>query len=169
MSESPLDQVLSQRRDARKEVVDVDEPTVKLVVFALGERRFAFPGERIREILAAAAVFFVPGCPASLDGVINVRGDIESVVRLHDLLRIEGAAAPTSSILLGRSSAMSSGIRVDRVIDVVDVPQSAIQAPPSSLPEHMRDFVSGVLRLHEHPVAVLDLDRIFADYARGLG
>lgn len=169
MSEPTLDQILSQRRDARQEIVDVDAPTVKLVVFALGARWFAFPGERIREILAGAEVFFVPGCPASLDGVINVRGDIESVVRLHDLLRIEGAAAPSSAILLGRSAAMSSGIRVDSVIDVVDVPQGDIHAPPASLPEHMRGFVTGVLRFQEHPVVVLDLDRIFADYARGLG
>ena len=167
---SGLDQVLSQRREARKEIVDVDEPAVKLVVFALGERWFAFRGERIREILAGAEVFFVPGCPASLDGVINVRGDIESVIRLHELLRIEGAdAAPSAAILLGSSSAMSSGIRVDRVIDVVDVPQSSIQAPPATLPEHMRELVSGVLTFQDHPVAVLDLERIFADYARGLG
>lgn len=169
MSETALDRVLIQRREARQEIVNVDEPTVKLVIFALGDQWFAFPGGNIREILAGAEVYFVPGCPPSLDGVINVRGDIESVVRLHDLLGLTGTSVEGDSILLGRGTAMSSGIRVDRVIDVVDLPQSAVQAPPATLPERLRAFVSGVLSFQNHPVAVLDLERIFVDYARGLG
>jgi purine-binding chemotaxis protein CheW len=64
---------------------------------------------------------------------------------------------------------MSSGIRVDRMVDVVDVPQSRIQPPPATLPEHMLALVLGVLQFQEQPVAVLDLDKMFADYARGLG
>lgn len=170
MSETTLDQVLTQRREARKEIVNVDELAVKLVIFELGDDWFAFHGDRIREILAQADVFFVPGCPSSLEGVINVRGDIESVVRLHDLLRLpEPSAKRGSSILLGRGGGMSSGIRVDAVVDVVDVPESSIQPPPSALPDHLRAYVSGVLQFQGHPVTVLDLDTIFADYARGLG
>lgn len=167
-----LDQVLTQRREAKQEIVNVDEAQIKLVIFALADQFFAFPGERIREILAEAEVFFVPGCPASLEGVINVRGDIESVIRLHDLLRLptpDSTSQRGSSILLGRSSAMRSGIRVEQVIDVVDLPASRIQPPPTSLPEHLRPIVTGVLQFNELPVAVLDLEVIFADYARGLG
>lgn len=170
MSETTLDQVLTQRRESRQEIVNVDEPTVKLVIFALGEKYFAFHGERIREILAQADVFFVPGSPASLEGVINVRGDIESVIRPHEMLHLpENNMARSASILLGYGSGMSSGIRVDHVVDVVDLPQSTIQPPPATLPEHMRALVLGVLKFQEHPVAVLDLDKMFADYARGLG
>lgn len=170
MSETTLDQVLSQRRESRQEIVNVDEPVVKLVIFELAGQRFAFHGERIREILAQADVFFVPGCPASMEGVINVRGDIESVIRPHDMLHLpDGKPERGSSILLGSSSSMSSGIRVDRVIDVVDMPQSSIQPPPATVPEHMRALVLGVLQFQDLPVAVLDLERLFADYARGLG
>lgn len=170
MSETTLDQVLSQRREARQDIVNVDEPAVKLVIFALGEQHFAFHGEHIREILAQADVFFIPGSPASLEGVINVRGDIESVIRPHEMLHLpENIDLRTSSILLGRGGGMSSGIRVDRMVDVVDLPQSSIQPPPATLPEHMRALVLGVLKFQEQPVAVLDLDKMFSDYARGLG
>lgn len=170
MSETTLDQVLTQLGQANKDVVNVDEPTAKLVIFELGQQCFAFHGEHIREILAQADVFFVPGCPPSLEGVINVRGDIESVIRPHDMLHLpDGNVGRSSSILLGRGGGMSSGIRVDRVLDVVDMPQSGIQPPPATLPEHMRTLVLGVLRFQEQPVALLDLDQMFADYARGLG
>jgi len=173
MSENTLDQVLTLRREANQDIVNVDEPLVKLVVFELSGERFAFHGERIREILAHTEVFFVPGCPASLEGVINVRGDIESVIRPHEMLQLPDHAAPepgrASSILLGQGGGIRSGIRVDRVIDVMDVLHSDIQPPPASLPEHMRSLVLGVLRVGGQAVALLDLDRMFADYARGLG
>ena len=165
-----LDQVLSARREAGKAIVSVDEPMVKLVVFELLGEAFAFPASGIREILSNATVFFVPGCPPSLEGVINVRGDIESVIGLAPLLGLPaGTVHEGSMILLGRDGTMSSGIRVDRVLDVTDVPRTAIQPPPSVLAEPMRRVVLGMLRHRERPVTLLDLGRIFEDYARGAG
>jgi purine-binding chemotaxis protein CheW len=141
-----------------------------LVIFELCREWFAFPGEAIREILRPTTVYFVPGCPASLEGVINVRGDIESVVRLAELLgKPASDRTSMSSILRGQGGGMRSGIRVDRVVDVLDVVQSAIQPTPTTLPEHMRRIVSGVMRYQDVPVAILDLNQIFADYLRGLG
>lgn len=164
-----LDQVLTRRREAQQDIVNVDEPTVKLVIFALGNDWFAFHGTHISEILAHADVFFVPGCPPSLEGVINVRGNIASVIRLNTMLHLADGEASHSSILLGRGAGIDSGIRVDRIIDVVDVPQNSIQPPPATLPDHLRPLTLGALRFQEQPVTVLDLDALFADYARGLG
>lgn len=170
MSDTSLDQVLSQRLDARRDIVNVDIPTVKLVIFELGEQRFAFHSSHIREILAQTEVFFLPGCPSSLEGVINVRGDIESVMRPHAMLQVaDSTVGRSSSILLGEGSGMRSGIRVDRVVDVTDVPQSSIQPPGATQPEHLRTLVLGVLQFQAQAVTVLDLDQLFSSYARGLG
>ena len=173
MSGTDLEQILTQRRQAGGDLPGPEDPAVQLVIFSLGKDWFAFPGEAIREILAQAEVFFLPGCPPSLEGVINVRGDLESVVRLQDLLGLEGgvAGAPAdgSCILLGRARAMTSGIRVDRVVDVVAIPRSQLQPPPATLPEPMRPSVSGLFSFQGRAVAVLDLERLFAEYERGLG
>jgi purine-binding chemotaxis protein CheW len=167
--QSGLDKILSSRREAA-EIVDVDEPTVKLVIFEIGGEWFAFAGESIREILPPADVYFVPGCPASLEGVINVRGDIESVIRIAELLGKPATdPASNSSILLGHGGGMHSGIRVDRVVDVLDVVQSVIQPPPSTLSEQMRRIVSGVIKHQQVPVTILDLNHLFEDYHRELG
>lgn len=169
MSQIDLEQALLQQRQADGQIVDVDGPLVKLVVFALGEHWFAFQGQQIREILAPTEVFFVPGCPPSLEGVINVRGDIESVIRLHGLLQLADEGRHDGVILLGHAGGIGSGIRVDRVIDVIDVPQSRILAAPATLPEHLRTRVLGVLALPQQLVPLLDLEALFADYERGLG
>ena len=164
-----LDDILARKRQTGGEVVNVDEPTVKLVYFSLGEQWYAFSGEHIREVLADAEVHYLPGCPASMEGVINVRGDIESVIRLRAVLGLpEVKVTGASRILLGKTDAMSSGIRVDRVEEVLDVLQSAIQPPPHTLPEHLRPIVPGIVMYREHVVHLLNLQRIFADYRAGL-
>lgn len=164
-----LDDILARKRQAGDDVVNVDEPAVKLVFFSLGEQWYAFYGETIREVLADHEVYYLPGCPSSMEGVINVRGDIESVIRLRSVLGLpEVKVAASSRILLGKTSAMSSGIRVDCVEEVLDVLQSAIKSPPHTLPEHLRPLVLGVVMYRDHPVHLLDLTRIFTDYREGL-
>ena len=163
-----LDDIIARKRQTGGEVVNVDEPAVKLVFCSLGEQWYAFYGENIREVLAQSEVYFLPGCPSSMEGVINVRGDIESVIRLRTVLGLpEVKVAASSRILLGRSGAMCSGIRVDCVEEVLDVLLCDIQSPPHTLPEHLRAVVLGVVMYRDHPVHLLDLARIFTDYREG--
>ena len=169
MSDITLEQLLAQRRQAADEADRSELKTEKLVIFDLAGQRFAFPGEVIREILADSEVYFVAGCPPTLEGVINVRGDIESVLRLGVLLRLPPGEAVGRTILIGEAGGMRSGIRVDRVVDVSDIPEASIQPPPAALPDTLRPYVRGVLNFLGQPVAVLDLESLFGDYARGLG
>ena len=167
--QATLDQILSLRRDKAGPVIDVDEPTVKLVIVSLGDRWFAFHGEKIKEVLADCPVYYLPGCPSSLEGVINVRGDIESVIRLHALLGLpEPVAGLPSRILLGQAATMRSGIRVDRVEEVMDVNESAILPPPHTISEDLRPLVLGIVSFRDHLSHLLDLDRLFEDYRLGL-
>lgn len=169
MAEMSLEQILSQRQTEAGHVVTLDEPMIKLVIVSLGDQWFAFHGDRIKEVLSDIQVFFLPGCPSSLEGVINVRGDIESVVRLRALLGLpEAPADAPSRILLGQAESMRSGIRVDRVEDVVDIAQSVLREPPHTIPDHLRPIVTGILTFQEHVVHLLDLDRMFGDYRAGL-
>jgi purine-binding chemotaxis protein CheW len=170
MTESTLSQVLTQRREISNEIVNVDEPSVKLVIVSISGEWFAFHGSSIREILAQAKVFFIPGCPDSMEGVINLRGNIESVIRLQNMLQLPPPQhTDNSHILIGQTNSMSSGIRVDKVIDMIDVVESELQSPPSTLPSHLSSIVSSIIQFQKRPIAVLDLERIFDDYHRGLG
>lgn len=173
MSDSPLEHILSQRL-GHQEIIDVDEPVIKLVIFSLGEQHFAFLGEAIKEVLPGTeTVFFVPGMPASVEGVINVRGDIESVIQLYSLLQLpnplEENMRHLTAILLARSKQMHSGLRVDRLLDVVDIGHSQVQPPPDALPEYLQPYVTGLLQFKGLTVAVLDIDAVFNAWQKGHG
>ncbi|MDR3437365.1 chemotaxis protein CheW [Telmatospirillum sp.] len=163
-----LDQILALKRGDSGPVVNVDEPQVKLVVLTLGGDWFAFHGGKVREVLPDCPVFYLPGCPSSMEGVINVRGDIETVIGLRSVLGYPPGEEAGSRILLCQAAGMRSGVRVDAVEEVMDVPQSAIQAPPHTIAENRKPIVLGIVTFGGRQVTLLDLDRLFADYRAGL-
>ena len=172
MSESQLEQILAQQRDTG--IIDVDEPMIKLVIFRLAEQYFAFVGSAIKEILPGTeTVFFVPGMPSSVEGVINVRGDIESVIQLHSLLQLpytlEKNSLSSSSLLLAHGQQIQSALRVDQLLDVVDVMASLVQPIPEAFPEHLQAYVSGLLELNGLVVALLNIDTVLYAWQQGQG
>ena len=150
------------RLRARKEdVVDVDEERVKLVVFYLGGDLFAFHGSDVREILAPMRIFPVPGSPEHILGVINVRGDIESVVSINRFFGLPPAEpTPKSRIPIAEKGGIRSGILVDGVFDVVDFPVASISPPLATLDRSWRDLVAGETALGGAGVTLLDLGEI---------
>lgn len=157
-----LELLLERRRGADARILEVETAKVKLVIFVVGEALLAFPARVLVEILPLTTIHVVPGCPPALEGVINVRGDIASVVRLGDLLGMTHIpSARRSAILLGQGTQVRSGLRVDRVVDVLDVTEESIQATPDSLPEPLRGLATGVFEHAGQVVILLDLDRVF--------
>ncbi len=174
MTNSQLDQLLAEHTSYEEDLVDVNEAVIKLVIFRLGKQYFAFPGAKIIEVIPGdAKVYYLPGMPATVEGVMNVRGDIESVIHLHKLLQLSGEAAKTnlagSTILLGKGEAMHSGLRVEQLLDVIDIPESQLKPPPEALPEHLQPFVTSLLSFNGLAVTVLDLDAVFTAWLAGQG
>ena len=158
------------------EPIEVDSPAVKLVVFEIGDRLFAFPGPQVIEILPLPPIYFVPGCPPALEGVIDVRGEIWSALRLGDLIGVPHRADPAprpaagrdrSALLLGRTSAMQSALRVDAALDVLDCPRDSLLPPPESLPAPLSSLATGVFSYGGQSLVALDMERLFAAWLEG--
>ncbi len=149
----------------RENIVDVEEARVKIVVFTLGEVHYAFYGERVREILPPMEISPVPGTPPFIAGLVNVRGDVESVVDIRSFLRMPAAADVHGLIALATDGDVRSGILVDAVLDVVDVPEGAISPPLPTLDDAVREFVAGSVEYGDRNVTLLDIGTIFGKIA----
>ncbi|PRY64177.1 purine-binding chemotaxis protein CheW [Vreelandella songnenensis] len=166
-----LDQALNEY-DAATGVVDVEEPSQQLVLFRLAGQRFALPGSAVKEIISHdQPVYFVPGLPASTEGVLHLRGHIESVILPHALLGLAPPTAPASGmILLVAAAGIRSGVRIEQLDDVCDVPHSLLKAPPETLSESLRPFVSALWQPEEGAAAaLLEPEALFDAYQQGLG
>lgn len=166
-----LDQALAEYQ-VDSEVVDVEEPSQQVVLFRLAGQRFALPGSAVKEIIShEQTIYFVPGLPASTEGVLHLRGHIESVIQFHTLLGMAPPEAASSGmILLVAAAGMRSGVRIEQLDDVLDVPHSLLKAPPETLSEALRPFVSALWQPEEGAAAVLlDPEALFDAYQQGLG
>jgi len=151
-----------QRLKALGKQAAVEEQKSKFVIFSLHESLYAFAGDDVKEILPALEVFPVPGAPQAVPGVINNRGDIEAVVNLHGLLGLpDSSTCAASRIAMAQKSGVRAGIRVDSVVDVVDLPPSSIKPPLATLNDAARDLVSGETAYRGASVVLLDVGRIF--------
>lgn len=155
--------ILAQARKRREEarIIEVEEEKIKLVIFSLAGDFYAFAGEDIKEILRVEKIAFVPGSPQIILGVINVRGDIESVLNIHKLLGLpDSQPTPNSRIIIAASAEVRSGILVDTVEDVTDVPAGSVQPPIATFDKSLKEFVVGVTEQGGHNVTILGIKNI---------
>jgi len=155
-----------KKRKGKEATVDVEAESVKLVIFMLRDGQYAFPGADVKEILPLTDIFPVPGAPDFIPGVINNRGDIESVISLNKFLGIpDSDKTAASRIAMASKAGLRSGILVDAVIDVVDVPLTSIKPPLSTLEGVIKDLVTGEVTYNDRNVVMLDVGRLFEKLA----
>jgi purine-binding chemotaxis protein CheW len=159
-SERVLESIRQTQRS--KEVVDVEVELIKVVVFVSGGARYAFYGSDIREILPGCAISWVPGLPPYLPGLINIRGDIESVIDLRHFLGGGSIESETKLIAMAVKGKFRSGILIDAIDDVMDIPVNAIKPPLATLHGAARDLVAGEIEHGGGLITLLDTEKLAA-------
>jgi purine-binding chemotaxis protein CheW len=159
-SEQIMDEL--RKRHRSKEIVDVEEERVKVVIFVCGKNQYAFYGTDIREILPTCDISWVPGLPDYLPGLINVRGDIESVIDIRHFLGEENVDHDKCLIAMAVRGDFHSGVMIDSIEDVVDIPLSTIQPPLATLNGAARDLVAGEIDYGSATISLLDIGKLAA-------
>lgn len=148
-------------RQRGREIVDVEQELVKVVVFTCGGGRYALYGSEVREFLPGCGISWVPGLPEYLPGLINVRGDIESVLDIRPFLAEESRGGNGLIAMVVRGE-FRTGVLIDRIEDVVDVPVGDVKPPLSTLNGAARDLVLGELDYGGALVPLLDVGKLAA-------
>lgn len=156
------DRILAEIRKTRqtRNVVDVEEDQVKMVVFAAGNQRYVLYGKDVKEILADREVHPVPFLPPHIPGLIHVRGEIEAVMDLGLFLGSGKKQGSSGVIVMVQKGKFRAGIMVDAVVDVVDVSAGSVRPPLSSLSGVLREVVSGTVDFSGEALALLDVEKL---------
>ncbi|MFG6665789.1 chemotaxis protein CheW [Halomonas sp. HNIBRBA4712] len=165
---SRLAQALAERSDAQRQP-EPQAPTHQLVLFRLTGKRFAFSAENVREILAGdEPVYFVPGVAESVEGVLHLRGHIESVIALNALLGLESDAA-TGQILMVEAAGIRTGVRIGQLDDVCDIAEEALITPPETLNPLLTPYVSALIHRPDEAIVVLNAEALLTAFQTGRG
>jgi purine-binding chemotaxis protein CheW len=103
-----------------------DAGVVRLLLFRVGSVVFAAEAERVREILPRLAPTRIPGAPAVVAGLVNVRGTLVTVVEGWRALRqpeppADGGGPGTTVLLEVGTGSKVLGVTVDEVVDLLSV------------------------------------------------
>jgi purine-binding chemotaxis protein CheW len=133
-------------------------PQVTLCAFRLSDVMIGVEVDAVFEVLDCPDVTPVPLAPAEIHGLINLRGQILTVI---DVRRRLGAtdvpAEPAHMIVVVRTSADPVALLVDQVLDVIQVDRDSFEPAPQSLDSQTRTFVTGVHTLVDTLLLRLDI------------
>lgn len=116
--------------------------SVDLLTFDLDGLRFAFPADRVVQVVQMVAISPLPGAPAVVEGVVNVRGTVMPVLDLRGRLGLPPRPVePGQHLVILAAGARSAAVRVDAVDEFLSIPESDIT--PS---ERLADAGIGAVR-----------------------
>ena len=126
--------------------------------FYVGDLFLGIEVERVQEVLRDSDITPVPTAPASVRGLINLRGQIVTAIDLGTRFGIADREGGSSTVLvLDAGSALLSFV-VDRAGDVVEVNDESFEKPPDTLKGEARRLIRGTYKLQKKLLLVLDVE-----------
>jgi purine-binding chemotaxis protein CheW len=133
---------------------------VDILTFELDNRLHAFRADDVVQIVQMVEISPLPGAPAVIEGIVNVRGTIVPVFDLRARLGLPARAIdPAQHLVILATGARSSAVRVDAADDFVSIPDSDI-APSlanSGVKEAGSRHVAGVAATPDGTTVIYDL------------
>ncbi len=131
------------------------------VLFRLADETYAVAVEFLQDVLSRHNVTPVPCTPPFVAGIINVRGQIVSVLNLKALFNLpDTAGVEIHNVLLLANDEMRFGIAADEVFGVRQLLKSDLQPPPTTLDGFKGEYVAGITA---EMVIVLDAGKMLSD------
>ena len=151
--------------------VKVDEAPSQYLTFQLSGEMFAVGILNVKEIIEYGHLTEIPMMPAFIRGVINLRGSVVPVIDLS--ARFGGKTTEVSRrtcIVIvevsddagGEVSRHDIGIMVDAVSEVLDIPGSEIEPPPTFGAKIRADFIFGMGKVSGKFVIILNISKVLS-------
>jgi purine-binding chemotaxis protein CheW len=134
------------------------------LTFSLGDEVFAMNIANVREIIQYGPMTSVPLMPAFVRGMINLRGSVVPVIDLQARFGRGRASVGKRSCNVIFDAQRSQervelGLLVDAVSAVVTIPDAQIEPPPNFGASVRREFISGMGKVGNRFVIILEPDR----------
>lgn len=138
------------------------EKTRQFSTFYVADRLYGIEVTQVQEVTRPLPITRIHLAPAHVKGLINLRGQIATAIGLRELfgLPMEGASEKMSVVC--RLDGALLAFLVDRIGDVIEVPQASFELPPETVAESVRRFMQGVYKLPDSILSVVDINNLSA-------
>jgi purine-binding chemotaxis protein CheW len=134
--------------------------TQQYCTFFVADRFFGIDVTRVQEVIRYQEMTRVPLAPPAISGLINLRGQIVTAIEMRAQLGLPPRPAdqlPMNVVVRTDDGAVS--LLVDEIGDVVEVEDSCRESAPETLTSSSKELISGVCKLKERLLLVLDPEK----------
>jgi purine-binding chemotaxis protein CheW len=137
------------------------EKDVQIVGFRIGNETYGVRISSVREIVRVPEITAIPSAPEAVEGVINLRGKIVPVMDLRKRFgQQEVQPDKKNRILVVELEGKLVGLIVNAASEVLKIPPGDIAAPGSLFPEGESSYVTGVAKLKNRLVILLNVAKL---------
>ncbi len=136
--------------------------TERYLGFSLGEEEYAIPLLKVREVIAQPDVTPIPQTPNYFLGVINLRGQVITVLDLRTKLGIKPLNGPEKAVIICDLNSISLGLVVDSINSVIAPTTEDIAERPDIRNQKAMDYISAVYKREKGLVLLLDITKLFS-------
>ncbi len=141
--------------------LDEDTQKDKYLSFRLGDEEYGIEIRHIIEIIVMQEITKVPDMPEFIIGVINLRGNVISVMDIRKRFNLNARDYDERTcIIVVQINNISIGLIVDTVNEVVDIPESQIDPPPRTHSGIGSSYIQGMGKIGERVKILLDIEKI---------
>lgn len=153
---------MSQVAEVQKE--NVNDEVLQWVTFQLGEETYGINVMQVREVLRYTEIAPVPGAPDYVLGIINLRGNVVTVIDTRSRFGLAQAEVTDNSrVIVIEAESQVVGIMVDSVAEVVYLKTSEIDTTPSVGTDESAKFIQGVSNRNGSLLILVDLNKLLSD------
>jgi len=134
---------------------------LEVVEFVLGPEHYGIESSHIREIYPLSEFTPLPCTPAFVLGLVNVRGQILSIINIKKLFDLpEKGLTDLNKIIIVHARQMELGILADAVLGVRSIAMEELHPALPTLTGIRAEYLKGITK---DPLVVLDVEKILAD------
>ena len=138
-----------------------DGAVAEYVTAVIGGQLFGLPISRVQDVFMPERVTRVPLSSAEIDGVLNLRGRIVTVIDMRARLGLARADDGKPPMAVGVDlRGESYGLLIDQIGEVLRLPEASREENPVNLDPRMAKLAGGVHRLDGQLMVILDVDRV---------
>ncbi|MBN1678624.1 MAG: purine-binding chemotaxis protein CheW [Candidatus Thermoplasmatota archaeon] len=132
------------------------------VVFKLGEEQYGFDVENVREIHNFEEVAKVHRAANHIEGVMNLRGKLLTVVNLRRRFQMEPAPSDLAQkIVVIEAPDAPVGFLVDEVVEVARIPDASLEKPPAYVTSGIEaEYVTNIAKHEDRLITIVNPVRI---------
>ena len=153
---------MSQKRNVAQNLAE--DEVLQWVTFQLDRETYGINVMQVQEVLRYTEIAPVPGAPSYVLGIINLRGNVVTVIDTRQRFGLHNAEITDNSrIVIIEADKQVVGILVDSVAEVVYLRQSEIETAPNVGNDESAKFIQGVCNKNGELLILVELDKMMTE------